>query len=192
MCTIIENNIFSLYFTKDLVGGVQHARKNWTHSDLRFCLNEGSKHCKNNEKGGQQGTHIISHLLDKSNNIYLIWTKNPQYLIYWLAIYKCCRCLLFNVVTSCLHMHTYPREQLIWVKSGWHVAIKCGRSLPTDNFVISVRTIVIDKPYKNMADSLPTAINKEDKRSSFRRAKNTLLANSSQTIWNLKKHMFLD
>ncbi len=30
---------------------VQHAIKNWTQSDIRFCKNEGSKRSKTNEKG---------------------------------------------------------------------------------------------------------------------------------------------
>ncbi len=42
------------YFTKVLVGGVQHAMKQWTKSDLMFCKNERSKRSKNNEKWGQQ------------------------------------------------------------------------------------------------------------------------------------------
>ncbi len=32
---------------------VQHAIKNWTQLDLRFCKNEGSKRSKINEKEGQ-------------------------------------------------------------------------------------------------------------------------------------------
>ncbi len=32
---------------------VQHAIKNWTKSDRRFCKNERSKRSKINEKGGQ-------------------------------------------------------------------------------------------------------------------------------------------
>ncbi len=31
---------------------VQHAQRNWTQSDLRFCENEVSKRFKINEKGG--------------------------------------------------------------------------------------------------------------------------------------------
>ncbi len=32
---------------------VQHAKENWTQSDLRFCENEGSKRSKINDKGDQ-------------------------------------------------------------------------------------------------------------------------------------------
>ncbi len=35
-------------------GRVQHAIKNWTQSDLRFCKNEESKRSKINGKGGQK------------------------------------------------------------------------------------------------------------------------------------------
>ncbi len=32
---------------------VQHVKKKWTQSDLRFCENDGSKISNINEKGGQ-------------------------------------------------------------------------------------------------------------------------------------------
>ncbi len=42
--------------------GVQHAKKKWTQSDLRFCKNEELKRSKNNEKGvnkiENQGEHL--------------------------------------------------------------------------------------------------------------------------------------
>ncbi len=38
---------------------VQHMRKNWTQSDVRFCENEGSKRFKINEKGGQLNKKLM-------------------------------------------------------------------------------------------------------------------------------------
>ncbi len=61
---IICNNTYDILLIVNQGGGggvlhqifgsqVQHVKKNWTQSDLRFCENEGSKRSKINEKEGQ-------------------------------------------------------------------------------------------------------------------------------------------
>ncbi len=49
-------------FTKYLINA-QYMMKKWTHSDLRFCKNVGSKRSKKNEKGGQQDRKSWKHLV---------------------------------------------------------------------------------------------------------------------------------
>ncbi len=41
----------------------------------------------------------VSHLVDQSSNIYLIWTKNTQYPIYWFASNYASSMLLAQVLS---------------------------------------------------------------------------------------------
>ncbi len=48
----------------------------------------------------KDGNMCISHMVNKSGNIYLIWTKNNQYPIYWFAS-KYSRSVILTQVWSC-------------------------------------------------------------------------------------------
>ncbi len=51
------------------MGGVQHAKQNWTQLDLRFCEKEGSKRFKIYEKGGQLDQQLKRKLIQNAYNL---------------------------------------------------------------------------------------------------------------------------
>ncbi len=56
--------LHQIFSTRD-----QHAKKNWTQSDLRFCEIEGSKRFKINEKSGQLNRKLRENLYEMLLNL---------------------------------------------------------------------------------------------------------------------------
>ncbi len=65
-------------------------------------------------------THI-SHLVDKSSNIYFIWTKNIQYPIYWFASTYASSMLLAQVIFQSYEMYFITSKYIgcIFINKIW-------------------------------------------------------------------------